>query len=231
MARADQARHERAKGNGSGWLKKPKPCCSESSKRSSGAPSHFGPRPVQWAGGPRFSLTIHPVGNPSRYADSKRFGVISDPRDRKAVTQLRTGQVDCAVERRKWNSRGGLECSCGCLVGDPYHTVMECPHTYANRLAVYDRIREHAASDSDLGGLLAHTMDSVLLASLGALLPGEGAAPDAPLYTTLIRLAAPEWAKAFTSWINEILPRGHLKCRRGQVRSLSVAHNGSMFPP
>jgi len=60
---------------------------------------------------------------------------------------------------------------------------------------------------------------------------GEGAAPDAPLYTTLIRLAAPEWAKAFTSWINEILPRGHLKCRRGQVRSLSVAHNGSMFPP
>ena len=150
-----------------------------------------------------FNATIHPVGNPSQYADSKRFGVISDPRDRKAVTQLRTGQVDCAVERRKWNSRGALECSCGCLVGDPYHTVMECPHTYANRLAVYDRIREHAASDSDLGGLLAHTMDSVLLASLGALLPGEGAAPDAPLYTTLIRSAAPAWAKAFDHVLNQ----------------------------
>ena len=88
-------------------------------------------------------------------------------------------------------------------MGDPYHTVMECPHTYANRLAVYDRIREHAASDSDLGGLLAHTMDSVLLASLGALLPGEGAAPDAPLYTTLIRSAAPAWAKAFDHVLNQ----------------------------
>ena len=144
-----------------------------------------------------FNATIHPVGAPPEYAESRRFDVIGDPRDQKAVHCLRYGQVDCAVERRKWNHHERLECSCGCLVQDPYHTVMECPHNHASRLAVYDAIRARAATDSDLGSLLAHTMDSVLLASLGAVLPGVGVALDEPPYTTLIRSAAPAWASAF----------------------------------
>ena len=81
---------------------------------------------------------------------------------------------------------------------DPYHVVMECPHNHASRLAVYDAVQARAAKDSDLRGLMAHSMDSVLLASLGAPLPGVGEAIDGPLYTALIRSAAPVWATAFS---------------------------------
>jgi signal recognition particle subunit SEC65 len=145
-----------------------------------------------------FNATVQPVGAPPVYAESRRFGVIEDPRHQTLVQRLRSGQIICAVERRKRNPREPLRCPCGVLVQDPYHVVMECPHNHASRLAVYDAVQARAAKDSDLRGLMAHSMDSVLLASLGAPLPGVGEAIDGPLYTALIRSAAPVWATAFS---------------------------------
>ena len=62
---------------------------------------------------------------------------------------------------------------------------------------VYQHIMLHFGSDSTTADLTGHAVDSVLLASLGAMLPGVRGGPNNPLYATLIRLAAPKWAEAF----------------------------------
>lgn len=150
-----------------------------------------------------YNATINPIGAPLEYAESRRFGVVKDPRHKKALVCIRTGQVDCAVERHKWNSREHLGCPCANprvplgVIQDQYHVIMECPLQHASRTMVYQHIMLHFGSDSATADLTGHAVDSVLLASLGAMLPGVRGGPNNPLYATLIRLAAPKWAEAF----------------------------------
>ena len=81
---------------------------------------------------------------------------------------------------------------------DAKHTVLECPLNLTRREAILDHIRVASGSDPVLHQLTRGQLDSsILLASLGAELPGVYLPPDAAEYGALMGLAAPQWAKQF----------------------------------
>ena len=87
----------------------------------------------------------------------------------------------------------------GAEVQDPHHVVLSCPHTALARMAVTDCVKSHAMNDSLLSSLTSgQDAQSILLASLGASLPGPWKRLGAGPYNTLVGLAAPMWAKGFS---------------------------------
>jgi len=66
-----------------------------------------------------------------------------------------------------------------------------------------DHIRVASDSDPLLKRLTQRQSDSsILLASLGAMLPGTYLAADAPFYGALMGLAAPKWVQQFEHLLN-----------------------------
>ena len=138
-----------------------------------------------------------------QYCEWRKLSAVNNPSHRRSVRKIRTGQLDCATRRAQWAPRAGappsLQCACGAQVEDPYHVVMECPHTRPVRTAVLDSVRAHAVTDSQLSSLIAGQEDlSVLHASLGASLPGPWKQVSTGPYSTLVGLAGPIWSKGLT---------------------------------
>ena len=140
-------------------------------------------------------------GVPRAFCEWSKLDAVANPSHRRAVRKLRTGQLDCATRRAQWSAAAGqdLTCSCGAEVQDPYHVVLSCPHTALARMAVTDCVKSHAMKDSLLSSLTSgQDAQSILLASLGASLPGPWKRLGAGPYNTLVGLAAPMWAKGFS---------------------------------
>lgn len=139
---------------------------------------------------------LHKRGQPRRYSEWVKLDVVN-PAHKKAVKKIITGQLDCATRRAQWsNPNLDLACPCGGGVQDPYHVVMECPHTAPTRKAVIDTVQSHAMSDSLLSSLIAgQSEESVLKATLGAPLCGPWKNLGVGPYNTLVDLASPVWAK------------------------------------
>ena len=104
----------------------------------------------------------------------------------------------------KWSegsSPTSVACSCGAPVEDPYHVIMECPHTAPARCAVLDSIRVAAQSDPQVKHLVQGQSDlSVLKATLGAQIgpwKGVGAGP----YNTIMGLAGPIWSRELKAYL------------------------------
>ena len=149
-----------------------------------------------------FNQVICPMQG--KYNEWRKLGSIPNPTHRKSIRKLRLGQVLCATERVKWGEDLGpspLTCSCGAPVEDPYHVIMECPHTAPARCAVLDSIRVAAQSDPQVKHLVQGQSDlSVLKATLGAQIgpwKGVGAGP----YNTIMDLARPIWSRELKAYL------------------------------
>ena len=121
---------------------------------------------------------------------------------RKLVRKIRTGQVDCNTRQHQWGAlpNHSMACPCGAPIQDQHHVVLECPTYGPARAAVLDTIKAHAASDSQLASLInGHSELSILLASLGAPLPGPWKLLVCGPYSTLVGLAGPIWSKGLHS--------------------------------
>ena len=150
-----------------------------------------------------FNLCAHPVTNRQgvrEHNNWSKLSCISNSGHRKSVRKLQSGQVDCATRRAQWSGvQSDLLCDCG-KIGDPLHTVMECPHTAQARVAVMDAVKAKSARDPSLRSLVTgHADCMVLQASLGGSLPGPWKRLGAGPYNTLVGLAAPLWAKGFNT--------------------------------
>ena len=145
-----------------------------------------------------FNDCVVQCGHPPAYRESHRLSSIAHSGHRNAVERIRDGQVACAVESAKRNPAAALGCRCGAEVEDAKHTVLECPLNLTRREAILDHIRVASDSDPVLHQLTRGQLDSsILLASLGAELPGVYLPADAAEYGALMGLAAPQWAKQF----------------------------------
>ena len=145
-----------------------------------------------------FNKTVAPVGDPRSYFESDRLSQIQCPSHRARVRRLRSGQVDCAVQRRRRGSTESLSCSCSTTVQDAEHLVLECPHTQSNRTAILDAIRVQAEKDSGLRQYLTGADGpSILLATLGARLPTAPLHFDSRAQKSLMAFAGPLWARKF----------------------------------
>mgnify|MGYP006138353131 FL=1 len=85
------------------------------------------------------------------------------------------------------------------MAKDAQHLLLECPTTAQSRSALYDTVRTAADKDPALGRFLATSpnQDSVLLATLGSMIPGEPTSSEGRLSKALVALAAPKWAQYY----------------------------------
>ena len=146
---------------------------------------------------------VEPCGYPLAFREAHRLQSIKHDGIRRLLQRIRAGLVDCAAERAKRGRTANLTCGCGAAVEDARHVVLECPLNLARRSAILDHIRVASDSDPLLKRLTQRQSDSsILLASLGAMLPGTYLAADAPFYGALMGLAAPKWVQQFEHLLN-----------------------------
>ena len=117
---------------------------------------------------------------------------------------IRSGTIHCKTRTAQWGTLtgGDLSCECGAPVQDPYHRVMECPHTLPVRKAVLAKVKDAGLRDSHLKSLTrGHSDLSVLQASLGGTLSGPWKRVGTGPYNTLVTLAGPLWAKGLRRFL------------------------------
>lgn len=148
-----------------------------------------------------FSEIASPMGK--HYSEWRKLSCISNKSVRKSIQKIRHGQLQCATELSKRNQAPhSLACTCGHPTQDPYHVVLECPHTQPARAAVMDSARVASQSDSQLNSLILNQSEvSVLKASLGASIPGPWRRTGSGPYNTLVGLAGPIWSRELASFL------------------------------
>ena len=145
-----------------------------------------------------FNKVVLPTGDPQSFFESKRLEAIRQPHHRNAVRRIRSGQVDCAVQRRRRGSNESPTCPRCAVVDDAEHVVFECPLNQASRTAILDAIRVQAGKDSRLRRQLRNADGpSILRATLGARLPTVPRAEAAEAQKSLMGFAGPLWAREF----------------------------------
>jgi exonuclease III len=146
-----------------------------------------------------FNALASSYDTPCAYNEASRLSLVTNAMHRKILKKIRTGQINCATEREKWCPGTSLACPCGAPVQDAQHLLLECPTTAQSRSALYDTVRTAADKDPALGRFLATSpnQDSVLLATLGSMIPGEPTPSEGRLSKALVALAAPKWAQYY----------------------------------